>query len=288
MASLSDIKLRINSTKNIEHITKAMKMVSAARLMKAQERLEAARPYARKMAEVTIDLAAVTAWSFNKLIRPHPYRGKTLILVFTGDKGLAGGFHNNIVDKAVQFGSSLSGTKIEYYVIGRKGYHRFSQRKLPVFKRFESEVAGVTYSDAQMMANEIIDFYLREEFDVVYLYYAKFYSVLYQKPRSFQVLPIDITLSKKRYSSGLFVFEPNRKKLLDGLLPRYVESEVFRAFLETEAGELGARMAAMSAASDNAADIIEDYQLEFNRLRQAKITKELNEIIGGADALQDK
>ncbi len=285
MASIRDIKLRIASTRNIEHITKAMKMVAAARLKKAQARLEAARPYARKMAEVTLDLAALTPWSFNVLLRPHHQLNRVLVVVFTGDKGLAGGFHNNIADKAMEFGDGLKSHQVSYYVIGRKGYQRFIQRGYPVYKRFEQNVAGVSFADAQAMAEELIANYIDEKFDVIYLFYAKFYSAMNQKPRPFQLLPIDPTQAHRKEESGLFIFEPGRRQVLNGILPRYIESEIFRAFLETEAGELGSRMSAMSAAADNAAEIIAEYQLEYNRLRQAKITKEITEIISGAEAL---
>lgn len=286
MASIRDIKLRITSTENIEHITKAMKMVAAARLKKAQDRLESARPYARKMAEVTVDLAALTPWSFNRLLRPHHQTDRVLVAVFTGDKGLAGGYHNGIVDKAIEFGSNLKRKNVSYYVFGKKGYHRFLQKNVKVFKRYEQMVAGLSFADAQALAKELIGYYTSEQFDAIYLYYAKFYSSMSQKPRPFQVLPIDPSQSKHKEESGLFIFEPKRSELLESIIPRYVESEIFRAFLETEAGELGARMTAMSAATDNAAEIISKYQLEYNRLRQAKITKEITEIIGGADALK--
>lgn len=288
MASIRDIKLRIQSTRNIEHITKAMKMVAAARLKKAQERLDSARPYARKMAEVTLDLAALTPWSFNRLLRPHHHMLRILMVVFTGDRGLAGGFHNNIVDKALEFGEKLDSRQLSYYIIGEKGYHRFQQRRIPVYKRFDQAVAGVSFAEAQAIAEELITYYKNEKFDKIYLFYAKFYSAMNQKPRPFQVLPIDPAQAARREAGGLFVFKPDRKRLLNELLPRYMESEIFRGFLETEAGELGARMTAMSAASDSAADIIHRYQLKFNRLRQEQITTELNEIIGGADALKKK
>lgn len=285
MASIRDIKLKIESTENIEHITKAMKMVAAARLKKAQERLESARPYARKMAEVTIDLAVHTSWSFNKLLRPHSASSKVLIIVFTGDKGLAGGFHNNIVDRALDFGDSLKSQKISYYVIGNKGYHRFVQKNVELFKYYRNDIAGTSYIDARKLGKEITRFYTKEEFDVIYLYYAKFYSAMRQKPRAFQLLPIDPNLDTT-VEHGLFIFEPGRKVLLDDILPRYVESEIFRAFLETEAGELGSRMTAMSAATDSAEEIIGDCRLKFNRLRQEKITREITEIIGAVDALK--
>lgn len=287
MKTIRELKLRIASTTNIQQITTAMKMVAAARLKKAQTRLESARPYARKMAEVTLDLAALTPWSFNPLLRKHHYNLKVLIIVFTGDRGLSGDFHHNIADQAMEFGKKLGDkSKVSYYVIGLKGKHRFLEKEVPVFTSFKGPVAGVSFGMAQELGKEIIKWYTEEQFDRIYLFYAKFYSALLQKPRPFQLLPIDPAQAKAKEESGLFIFEPARKKLLDSILPRYIESEIFRAFLETEAGELGARMAAMSAASDNATEIIEEYQLEFNRIRQSHITSEIAEIVGGAEVLQ--
>lgn len=287
MRTIRELKLRIASTTNIQQITTAMKMVAGARLKKAQARLESARPYARKMAEVTLDLAALTQWSFNPLLRKHYHNLKVLIIVFTGDRGLSGNFHHDIADQAMEFGNRLSAkNKVSYYVIGLKGYHRFLEKEAPVFRNFKSPVAGVSFEMAQKLRKEIIDWYTEEQFDRIYLFYAKFYSALSQKPRPFQLLPIDPEQAKVKQERGLFIFEPARKKLLDSILPRYIESEVFRAFLETEAGELGARMAAMSAASDNASEIIGEYQMEFNRIRQSHITNEIAEIVGGAEVLQ--
>jgi F-type H+-transporting ATPase subunit gamma len=288
MASIRDLKIRIKSTQNIEHITKAMQMVAAARVKKAQSRLEAARPYARKIAEATLDLAALTQWSYNWMLRPHRQIQRILVIVFTGDSGLAGGFHNNIADGAIDFGAKLAEqSDVSYYVIGKKGYNRFTQRQIPIYRRFETVAAGVTFGMAQKLARELIEQYKEEKYDKIYLYYAKFYSAMSQKPHSFQLFPLDPSQAKQKLESGgLFIFEPDRKTFVNSILHRYVESEIFRGFLETEVGELGARMTAMSAATDNAADIIDRYQLKYNRLRQGKITTEISEIVGGAEALK--
>jgi F-type H+-transporting ATPase subunit gamma len=288
MASIRDLKIRIQSTQNIEHITKAMQMVAAARLKKADARLESARPYARKIAEVTIDLVALTPWSFHRLLRPHSQIRRVLMIVFTGDRGLAGGFHHNIADGAIDFGAQL-GEKVQvsYYVIGKKGYARFLQRQVPVYHRFKQPVAGVSFKTAQRLAKEITELYKQEKFDKIYLYYAKFYSAMSQKPRPFQLLPIDPSQAKqKTETAGLFIFEPDRKTFVYSIVYRYIESEVFRAFLETEVGELGARMTAMAAAAENATEIIERYRLQYNRLRQGQITTEITEIVAGAEALK--
>jgi F-type H+-transporting ATPase subunit gamma len=286
MPSIRDLKLKIKSIKNIQQITKAMKMVAAARLKKAQERLDAARPYARRIAEVTLDLAARTPDLKNPLLLPHQTSNKVLILVFTGDRGLAGGFHQKIADGAIQFSRKFTGKhEAFFYAVGSKGAHRLAMRKVSIFKQYRGPVTGVTFSSAQKLSNELVQYYLSGEFDQIYLYYAKFHSAMTQKPKAFQLLPIDPSKFRQK-DRGLFIFEPDQHQVLDGLLLRYVESEVFRAFLETETGELGARMTAMSSATDNAAELIERYGLEFNKIRQSQITKEIAEIVGGADALK--
>ncbi|TCL63020.1 ATP synthase F1 subcomplex gamma subunit [Hydrogenispora ethanolica] len=287
MASIRDLRLKIKSIKNIQHITKAMKMVASARLKKVQDRLEAARPYARKMAEVTLDLASRTPEIINPLLLPHEKNERVLILVFTGDRGLAGGFHQKIADGAVQFSQKFKGhSEVSFYGVGSKGIHRLSVRHIELFKKFTDPVGGVTFEAAQKLAEELIEFYLSKQFDQIFLYYAKFHSAMTQRPKAFQLLPIDPSKTRQREERGLFIYEPDQRQVLDGLLPRYITSEVFRAFLETETGELGAKMTAMSSATDNAAELIERYSLEFNKIRQSQITTEIAEIVGGAGALE--
>jgi F-type H+-transporting ATPase subunit gamma len=287
MASIRDLRIKIKSIQNIQQITKAMKMVSVARLKKAQLRLEAARPYARKMAEVTLDLAARNPLSGNPLLEPHQQTRRVLVLVFTGDRGLAGGFHQKIADGAVQFGQKFKGkAEVVYYSLGLKGTHRLLRRQIPIYKKFEQPVVGVTFSTAEVLAGELIDLYLKEEFDQIYLYYAKVYSVMSQRPRAFQLLPFDPSWARGKEERGLFIFEPGLERILEGILPRYIQSEIFRAFLETETGELGARMTAMSSATDNAGELIDRYRMQYNNVRQSQITREIAEIVGGAEALK--
>lgn len=287
MASLRDIKLKIKTIRNIQQITRAMKMVAAARLKKAQTRLESSRPYARKIAEVTLDLASLTSWSFNPLIRPHSTVSRVLILVFTGDRGLAGGYHQKIADGAVQFARKFEGkAEVSYFLIGNKGIHRFQVRRIPAYKKFAGMVAGVTFPEMNAIARELMQLFLNEEFDQIYLYYPKFYTAMSQRPRAFQLLPLDPSRSKSREEHGLFIFKPDMETILENILPRYIEAEIYRAFLETEVGELGARMSAMSSATENAGELISHYQLQFNRIRQSQITKEIAEIVGGAEALK--
>ncbi len=286
MASIRDLRIKIKSIKNIQQITRAMKMVASARLKRAQDRLENARPYARKMAEVTLDLASRTPDITNSLLLPHAKTTKVLVLVFTGDRGLAGGFHQKIADGALQFARKFTNqADVVFYSIGSKGTHRLEMRHASILKRFKEPVSAVSFATAQQLAEELISYYTTEQFDQIYLYYAKFYSVMSQRPKAFQLLPFDPSKSHHKETRGLFIFEPDQTQVLDGLLKRYIESEIFRAFLETETGELGARMTAMSSATDNAGELIDRYGLELNKIRQSQITREIAEIVGGAGAL---
>ncbi len=287
MASLRDIRIKIKTIKNIQKITKAMKMVAAARLKRSELKLQATRPYARKIAEVTLDLAALTKWQFLPSFQPRPQTKKVLVLVFTGDRGLAGGFHQQIADGARRFGKKFEPeAEVFYYLIGQKGEQRFRSKQWPIFKSYTETVAAATNSLVREFATEILNYYLQEEFDQIYLYYAKYYSSISQRPRAFQLLPIDPSKARKVEKRGLFIFEPDQQTILEKIIPRYLESEIKRAFMETEVGELGARMTAMASATDNAGDLIDFYQLRYNRIRQSKITTEIAEIVGGAEALE--
>ncbi|NLG83659.1 MAG: ATP synthase F1 subunit gamma [Firmicutes bacterium] len=287
MYTVRHITQRIKGIRNIQHITRAMKLVAAARLRRAQERLEAARPYARKMAEVTLDLARLTAWSYNPLLRPHAQLRRALIVVFTGDRGLCGGYHERVVRRALQFAEEIEKRQeVNLYVVGRQGARILRREGYPVAYTFTESARGVSFTMAKEFAHRLIEEYRSERCDSIYLVYAKFYSALVQRPRVFQLLPVDPELAKGATLRGLFLFEPSRKEIIDGILPRYVESEVFRAFLECEVGELGARMTAMGNATENAGEMIERLLLDYHRARQTQITREIAEIVGGAEVIR--
>ena len=287
MYTVRHINQRIRGIRNIQHITKAMKLVAAARLRRAQERLEAARPYARKMAEVTLDLAALTAWSYNPLLRPHAQLRRAVIVIFTGDRGLCGGYHERVVKRALDFAAQIGNRQeVSLYVVGRQGARILRREGHRVDYEFTESARGVSFTTAKELAGRLIEEYRSQRCDSIYLVYAKFYSALVQRPRVFQLLPIDPDLAKGGTPEGLFLFEPSRKEVIDGILPRYVESEVFRAFLECEAGELGARMTAMENATENAGEMIDRLLLDYHRARQAQITREIAEIVGGAEVVR--
>lgn len=264
-----------------------MKLVAAARLKKAQERVEAARPYARKIAEVALDLAALTSWTYNDLLRPHAYKRRALVVFFTGDRGLCGGYHERVIQRGMDFARQLrEKERVGLYIVGRQGARIMAREGHQVDYVFTEPARGVSFATAGELAKRLIDEYRREACDSIYLVYAKFYSALVQRPRVFQLLPIDPDLAKQRAPVGSFIFEPARRQMLDSILPRYVESEIFRAFLECEAGELGARMTAMSNATENAGEMIDRLLLNYHQARQAQITSEISEIISGAEVLE--
>jgi F-type H+-transporting ATPase subunit gamma len=287
MQSIRDLRVKIRSIESIQQITKAMKMVAAARLKRAEEHLFAARPYARKIAEVTLDLVELNQWSFHPLIQPHDHQRRVLVMVFTGDRGLAGGFHQKVADGAVQFGRKFQNAELLYYSFGLKGLQRLRRNSIQLFRQYEHLVAGISRELVTGLAQEVFRLYREEAVDAVYLYYAKYVSPMQQRTKAFQLLPIDPAKRRGRKERGLFIFEPDETTIFEEIFPLYLESEMRRALLETETGELGARMTAMSSATDNAGDLIERYRLQYNRARQSQITTEIAEIIGGNEALKD-
>ena len=291
MATMRHIAHRIKGIKNIQHITKAMKMVAAARLKRAQSRLDSARPYAQKMADVTMDLAMLSAGEGHTLLKRKAEPAHPLIVLFTGDRGLCGGFHERVIDRGTALAKELSGAngaKPGFYVVGRQGARIMRRMRLAVDKTYPEATRGVTYTAAKALADALIGLYKQGLYDGIYLVFSRFQSALVQKPRVFQLLPIAASLAKKQAPKGCFIFESSAEKLLDGMLNGYVASEVFRAFLECETGELGARMSAMTNATDNAGEMISRLVLDYNRARQAQITRELSEIMGGAEALKSE
>ena len=209
-------------------------------------------------------------------------------MIFTGDRGLCGGYHERVVDRGLEFAAQLGAERkqVSLYAVGRQGVRILKRKKHQVEYEFTESARGVSFTTAKTVAERLLHEYRRERCDGIYLVYAKYYSALQQRPRVFQLLPVDPELAKQRTPSGLFIFEPSRREVLDSILPRYVESEVFRAFLECEAGELGARMAAMGSATDNAGEMIDRLLLDYHRARQAQITREISEIVGGAKTAQ--
>ncbi len=286
MPSLIDLRRRIRSVKNTQQITKAMKMVAAAKLRRAQERVLAARPYAELYSQMLSDVAGAAAASGGDLAHPllevRPEKRVLLILV-TSDRGLAGAFNANLIKAAQIFIKDHSGKEIHIEAIGRKGRDFFSRRSFKMTGEHLGIVEKARFADAAAIAKKVVSAYSAEEIDAVYLIYNEFKSVMTQKLTLAQVLPIKVSAGEEPKD---YIYEQDPAQLLGTLLPKLVETGIYRAMLESAASEHAARMTAMDAATTNAADVIEALTLHLNRVRQASITKEIIEIVSGAAALE--
>jgi F-type H+-transporting ATPase subunit gamma len=287
MASLKSIKKRIVSVKNTRQITKAMKMVSAAKLRRAQENVVAARPYAKKLGEVLQSLAANLEGDLHPLLEKRDAK-KLLLVVLTSDRGLCGGFNTNLCKAADRYikEKKSSFEQITVMTIGRKGYE-FLKNRYTVNKNFPNVLAKPNYQAAAMMAQEIIDGFVAEEYDQVELLYNSFRTVMTQDITFEQMLPVTQVESGDSEETPVeFIYEPSVSELLAEILPKNIEVQIFKAMLETVAGEHGARMTAMDSASKNASEMIGKLTLQYNRARQAAITTELMEIISGSESIK--
>jgi F-type H+-transporting ATPase subunit gamma len=290
MAGLKAIKRRIVSVKNTRKITRAMKMVAAGRLRRAQQRIVELRPYANKTVELIAQVAARTEGDGGEECHPlltKREERKVLIVVLTSDRGLAGGFNANINKRAFTLWRSLEaeGKQVSFGIVGRKGGDFFRRRKANVAKVFSGVFENLTSAKAGEIGRFIAGHYVAGELDAAYLIYNEFKSAMTQTVTVERVLPVTPVQLPPNAGSD-YIYEPNRAALLDRLLPMYMEIQSYRALLESVASEHGARMTAMDNATRNASDMIDALTLQYNRARQAAITKELMEIIGGAEALK--
>ncbi|HEX8737045.1 MAG TPA: ATP synthase F1 subunit gamma [Pyrinomonadaceae bacterium] len=294
MPSLLDMRRRIKSVKNTQQITKAMKMVAAAKLKRATDRVTAARPFAQKMSEILGGLSARIGDDFSHPLLDARGDEKYLIVLVTADKGLAGAFNANVVKASQAFMKEAQGKSFQMMPIGRKGRDFFKRREM----NFTEEYVGLTgqgrieYSQAVEIAQNIIRTFTEDEtIDKVFLVYSEFKSVLSQKPVVQQLLPIpkvtDETTetSAARGAQAEYIYEQPPAEIFGRLLPKQVETQIYRAILESIASEQGARMTAMDSASKNAGELIGTLTLNMNRIRQAAITKEIIEVVSGAAAL---
>jgi F-type H+-transporting ATPase subunit gamma len=288
MANLKSIKKRIVSVKNTRQITKAMKMVSAAKLRRAQENVVAARPYAKKLGEVLQRLAQSQESDGHPLLEKRTAE-KALVILVTSDRGLCGGFNANISKAAERYIKERKGdfAEISLLTIGRKGYE-FLKNRQTIRKNYTGVLSNLNYQTAAMLAQEVIAGYLAGDYDEVYLLYNAFRSVMSQDITLQQLLPImpPETAAAEGEISQEYIYEPSKGELLGELLPKYVEVTMFKAMLESVASEHGARMTAMDSASKNATEMIGKLTLVYNRARQAAITTELMEIISGAESIK--
>jgi F-type H+-transporting ATPase subunit gamma len=295
MASLKALKIRIGSVKSTQKITKALNMVAASKLRRAQQNATAARPYSTRMTEVVASLASrVTVGPQTpKLLAGTGKDDTHLIIVATGDRGLAGAFNTNIVRAARRTADELiaQGKTVLFYIVGRKG-RPVIQRLYPrstIAQYDTSEMKNPSYADAQAIAKDIVDRYQTDGIDVVHLAYANFRSTLVQEPTVEQIIPVaprtEAEEAKKPPSLAAVEYEPDEEEILADLLPRNVAVQIYRALLENQAGFYGSQMTAMDNATRNAGDMINRLTIQYNRSRQAAITTELVEIISGAEAL---
>jgi F-type H+-transporting ATPase subunit gamma len=292
MANLLDIRRRIKSVKNTQQITKAMKMVSAAKLKRAQERVINARPFSNKMKEVLGELASQTSEDFHHPLLDQRGDERYLVVLVTADKGLCGAFNANLIKAAQSFIKAHPDKKIEWLTVGRKGRDFFRRRA-----DIAGEYVGLTgkgrvdFSEALEVAHDIITRFTEDkEIDKVFLIFAEFKSVLTQRIVTDQILPISRTEETEGADAAGasrrdYIYEQPPAEIFSRLLPRLVETQIFRALLESIASEQGARMTAMDAASKNAGELISSLTLNMNRVRQAAITREIIEIVSGAAAL---
>jgi F-type H+-transporting ATPase subunit gamma len=292
LASVQDIRRRIRSVGNTRKITRAMELVAAAKLRRAQTRIEAMRPYAERMEELMVGVArASTSLRGLPLLQRRDVR-KAAILPLTGDRGLAGAFNAQILREAfaVERRQRAEGVEPRWLVAGKKGASSLRFRRYDVEQAWTGFSDSPRYSDAQAIAHRISELYAEEEVDQVVVIYNHFESALTQRVVTQEVLPIPESLLEgedehEQTLFGDFIYEPEPEQILERLLPVYVETELYRALLESAASEQGARMTAMRNASKNAADLIDELTLQMNRARQAEITQEILEVVAGADAL---
>ena len=292
MPSLDDLKKRIKSVKSTQKITKAMKMVAAAKLRKAQESAEKGRPYSQKMGNIILNLTKSINDPQNapKLLVGTGQDKTYLCVVLTADRGLCGGFNSNICRLAkTNFKKILGeGKDLKIITVGTKGLDQIRREygKFLIKKFSFKDKKQITFTEAEIIGNEIIKLFKEEQFDKCILFYNNFKNVITQIPQAQQIIPAEQKSSKEDNDSSIsYEFEPDEDEILEDLLPKNISTQVFKAFLENAASEQGSRMAAMDNATRNAGDLVDKLTINYNRSRQASITKELIEIISGAESL---
>jgi F-type H+-transporting ATPase subunit gamma len=295
MASVQDIKRRVSSVKNTRKITKAMELVAAAKLRRAETRISALRPYADRMRELMIGTARATPSRGFPLLEERETVGATAILALTGDRGLAGGFNAQIVRRslALEREARAAGQDVRWLAVGKKGRSTLNFRRYDVSQAWVDLTDRPTYPHAEAIAHAVAALFTEREVDRVLMVYNRYISPLNQRVEVEEILPIPRTTleedeDRSAYEVALegdFIYEPEPDLILERLLPTYLETTVFRALLESAASEHGARMTAMRNASKNAGELIDRLTLEMNRARQAEITQEILEVVAGADAL---
>ncbi len=291
MASLDDLKKRIASVKSTQKITKAMKMVAAAKLRKAQENAEKGRPYSEKMNNIILNLSSGISDKENahKLLVGTGEEKIHLCIVLTSDRGLCGGFNTNIIKKAKNyFNKVLNESKtLKIITVGSKGYDQLKRAyKANIIERISfKDSKTINYMDAEKVGKIIINNFEKGEFDVCTIFYNQFKNVITQIPQEQQIIPLKFKKKEENPTEDNYEFEPEEDEILNNLLPKNIATQLFKAMLENSASEQGSRMSAMDNATRNAGEMVDKLTIQYNRSRQAAITKELIEIISGAESL---
>lgn len=290
MATLREIRRRITGVRNTQKITKAMKMVAAARLRRAQEAIISTRPYARKLGELLRHLVTKVDVNLNPLLVGRETKNVLLVAV-TADRGLCGSFNSNIIKAAVQHLQTQTGVNVKVVAIGRKGSDYFGKRNYDVVGKHVGVFHSLDFSQARAIVQELTNGYLSGQFDKVEIIYNEFKSVIQQRIVIEQLLPIPPEETQpakdlRALAQVDYIYEPSSAEIINAIVPRHLNFQMWRVLLESNAAEQGARMSAMDNATENARELIRDLTLEFNNARQAAITKELLEIVSGAEALK--
>ena len=291
MPSLDDLRKRIKSVKSTQKITKAMKMVAAVKLRKAQENAEKGRPYSEKMNNIILNLSNSITDKENapKLLTGTGNEKVHLCIVLTADRGLCGGFNTNIVKKAKSFFEKIKseGKNLKIIAVGSKGYDQlkrvYGNQIIEKISFKDSKVAN--YLDAEIVGKKIIELFEKNEFDICTIFYNQFKNVITQIPQEQQIIPLKSSKVKENAVDDNYEFEPEEDEILSNLLPKNISTQIFKAMLENSASEQGSRMSAMDSATRNAGELVDKLTINYNRSRQAAITKELIEIISGAESL---
>jgi F-type H+-transporting ATPase subunit gamma len=283
MAALLDIRRRIRSVKSTQQITRAMKMVAAARLRRAQDRIFNARPYANQMMTLLSSVVARATDLSNPLLAVRPIERQLLVLI-TSDRGLCGGFNTNLIRAAQLYLDEHRDRDISIIAVGRKGRDYYVRRPVKVIGEHVNIFGRLEFSQAQPISKSIIELYTEEKVDAVDFIYNEFKSIMTQRVMVERYLPIKPIVPAQGETLIDYIYEQPAQEIFNALLPRYVEIEVYRALLESQAAELAARMTAMDAATNNAAEMIDSLTLYMNRVRQAQITREIIEVVSGAAA----
>lgn len=283
MPSTADIRRRIKSVKSIQQITKAMKMVAAARLRRAQERATASKPYTAKISAILASVAASTGEVTHPLLEKRAIE-RTGYLVLSADKGLAGAYSSNLIREVLPQVQGKDNASL--VIVGRKARDYFRRRGYTIDNEYTGFSEKPTYDHAKMIAKQISESFISGQYDEINLVYTQFFSPVHQKPITVKLLPLGDAAEFSEGPQQEYIFEPSAEVVLSQLLPKYLETVIYSALLQASASELGARMTAMGSATDNAQELIQKLILNYNKVRQATITREISEIVGGAEALK--